>query len=172
MQIVNSTIEDIPLLLEFYDMAREYQKAKSLRHWQSFDTRLLETEILEKRQWKIMEDDQVACIFMIAYQDPFIWKEKDMDPAVYIHRIVTHSSYRGRNYVKLIIRWAKEHAREKDKKFIRMDTWGDNPKLIDYYRNCGFNFLGIITPEETENLPAHYSCISLSLFEIPVEPAT
>ncbi|MEO7922567.1 MAG: hypothetical protein ABIR30_02735 [Chitinophagaceae bacterium] len=32
-----------------------------------------------------------------------------------------------------------------------------------------FDFLGIITPEETENLPSHYSCISLSLFEIPVE---
>jgi len=169
MEIINSTMADIPLMLEFYDIAREYQKAKSLRHWQSFDMALIEKEIGEKRQWKILEGETVACIFMIAYQDPFIWGEKDRDPSVYIHRIATHPDWRGRNYTGAIIEWAKEHARSRNKKFIRMDTWGDNPKLIDYYIQCGFNFLKTITPEETKNLPAHYSCISLSLFEIPVE---
>ncbi len=169
MQIVNSELPDIPLMMEFYDLAREYQKANSLHHWLSFDKELLEKEIAEKRQWKIMEDGTVACIFMIAYQDPFIWGEKDKDPSVYIHRIVTHPDWRGRNYTGAIIQWAKEHAKALGKKFIRMDTWGDNPKLIDYYTRCGFNFLRIITPEETKDLPAHYSCISLSLFEIPVE---
>ncbi|MEO6612110.1 MAG: GNAT family N-acetyltransferase [Chitinophagaceae bacterium] len=168
MQIINSNMADIPVMLEFYDIAREYQKAKSLRHWQSFEPGLIEKEINEKRQWKIMEDDTIACIFMIAYEDPFIWGEKDKDPSVYIHRIVTHPAWRGRNYTAAIIEWAREHAKEKNKHFIRMDTWGDNPKLIDYYTKCGFNFLKIITPEETKHLPAHYSCISLGLFEIPV----
>jgi RimJ/RimL family protein N-acetyltransferase len=48
-----------------------------------------------------------------------------------------------------------------------MDTWGDNEKLIAYYQKCGFEFLGIITPDYN-GLPKHYEGITLSLFEIKV----
>ena len=169
MQIMNSTIADIPVMLELYDIAREYQKEKSMRHWLSFDPVLLKKEIEERRQWKIVEEDIITCIFLTAYEDPFIWGEKNNDPAIYLHRIVTNPLYRGNNYVMKIIEWAKKHAADMGKKFIRVDTWGDNPKLIDYYIKCGFNFLGIITPEATDKLPEHYSCISLSLLEIEVK---
>ncbi|MBC7874581.1 MAG: GNAT family N-acetyltransferase [Ferruginibacter sp.] len=168
MPIINCTLADLPLMLEFYDLATEYQKQKSNRHWQAFDTALIEKEIRDNRQWKIYEGDRIACIFMTAYNDPFIWGERNKDPAVYIHRIVTHPDWRGNNYTGKIISWSKEHGKSLGKKFIRMDTWGDNPKLNDYYVQCGFKFLEIITPEATENLPAHYSCISLSLFEISI----
>ncbi len=169
MVITNLTVDDIPLMLDFYDMAREYQKAKSLQHWQSFNLALLHKEIAEKRQWKIIESDTVACIFMTAYEDPFIWGEKNADPSVYIHRIVTHADWRGNNYTRKIIDWAQEHGRSLGKKFIRMDTWGDNQKLIDYYTGCGFHYLETVTPESTTDLPPHYSCISLSLFEIEID---
>ena len=166
MQIVNSEQGDIPALYELYDLAIAYHKERSLRHWGTFDQELLEREIAEKRQWKILEDGRIACIFMIAYDDPYIWKEKNIDPAIYIHRIVTHPDFRGRQYMNKIVDWARKHAIEKEKKFIRMDTWGDNPKLNDYYIGCGFKLLGIVTPESTEDLPKHYSCISLSLLEM------
>ena len=169
MQIINSTLADIPVMLELYDIAREYQKEKSNRHWLTFDPVLLKKEIEEHRQWKIVEEDTITCIFLTAYEDPFIWGEKNNDPSIYLHRIVTNPLYRGNNYVMKIIEWAKWHAGEMGKKFIRVDTWGDNPKLIDYYIKCGFNFWGIITPEATDKLPEHYSCISLSLFEIEVK---
>jgi hypothetical protein len=47
-----------------------------------------------------------------------------------------------------------------------MDTWGDNEKLISYYQQCGFTYLGSITPDASDQLPQHYSAIFLSLFEI------
>ena len=169
MQIVNCEITDIPQMQEYYDIAREFQKSIKMRHWLSFDEALLTKEINEKRQWKILEEDEMACIFMTAYEDPYIWGEKNSDPSVYIHRIVTHTKWRGHNYTVKIIDWAKAHAKALEKKFLRMDTWGDNAKLIDYYINCGFNYVETLTPESTANLPAHYSCISLSLFEIKVE---
>ncbi len=169
MQIINSNPADIETLLRFYDWGRELQQEKSNRHWQNFDPAVLLKEIAEKRQWKIMEDDQVTCVFLTAYDDPYIWGEKNKNPSVYLHRIVTHPLHRGKNYVKTIIEWAKGHGKQMGKEYLRMDTWGDNPKLIDYYIKCGFNFLGIITPDTTANLPAHYSCISLSLFEIKID---
>jgi len=169
MQIINSTIADIPIMLDLYDIAREYQKERSLRHWLSFDPALIQTEIEEHRQWKILEEDAIVCIFMTAFDDPFIWGDRNKYPSVYIHRIVTHPAFRGNNYTIKIIDWAKDHGKQLGKKFIRMDTWGDNPKLLGYYVKCGFTFLEIVTPEASPDLPPHYDGISLSLLEIKIE---
>ena len=166
MQILNSTVADIPTIFHLYDEAVAFQKTKFNKHWLPFDLAMVEKEVAENRQWKIMEGNDVACIFAITYKDPFIWKEKNSDAAMYIHRIVTHPLFHGRHYVKTIIDWAKEHAKVTGKDYIRMDTWGDNEKLINYYVSCGFNYLGTITPEASGELPKHYSAIFLSLFEI------
>lgn len=166
MQFLNCVEEDIPAMQQLYDLAREFQKEKSNWHWLSFENALLKKEIEEKRQWKIMEDGKITCIFMTLYDDPYIWGERNKDPSIYIHRIVTHPDFRGKNYTIKIINWAKEQAKKLNKHFIRMDTWGENNKLRDYYVKCGFTFLETITPQSTENLPTHYTCISLSLLEI------
>jgi ribosomal protein S18 acetylase RimI-like enzyme len=166
MRIINSTAADLDTIFLFYDAAVEFQKTKFDKHWLAFDPAMVEMEIAENRQWKIMEGDDVACIFAITYEDPFIWQEKNADAAIYIHRIVTSPIYHGRQYVKTIIAWAREHAISHDKQFIRMDTWGDNEKLINYYTRCGFTFLGTTTPQSTAELPKHYSAIFLSLFQI------
>lgn len=173
MQIINSTPNDIKAIFELYDEAIAYQKKVFDKHWQGFDQHLVATEIAENRQWKIMVDNQIACIFAITFNDAAIWGEKDQQPSIYIHRIVTNPAFRGGFYVKHIVEWAKKYAKQQNKRFVRMDTWGDNQKLIDYYTQCGFTFVGIITPNNRNTLPKHYSAINLSLFEIEIaqEPA-
>lgn len=168
MHIVNCTSEDFKTVFELYDQAIEYQKTKFDKYWLGFDVALVNKEIEEKRLWKIVVDNQIACIFSVTYSDPLIWKEKDGESALYIHRIVTNPLFRGRGFVTIIVEWAKEFGRNNGKKFIRMDTWGDNQKLIDYYTACGFIFLGLTTPTKTKDLPKHYEGISLSLFEMTV----
>lgn len=168
MKFLNSTINDFPRILKLYDLAIEFQKTVFDKTWLPFDQKMLEKEIAEKRHWKIVIDDQIACIFSITFADPLIWKEKDSDSAIYIHRIVTNPEFRGQKFVPKIVDWACEYFKSIGKTLIRMDTWGDNQKLIDYYVNCGFEFLGVITPTKTAELPKHYEGITLSLFEIKI----
>lgn len=52
------------------------------------------------------------------------------------------------------------------KKYLRMDTWGDNEKLREYYVKCGFKFLEVIKPKNPELLPAHYAEISLAYLQL------
>jgi|SRR6476620_6256588 len=166
MLVENSTVKDFDKIVELYDAAIAYQKTKFKRNWQRFDDELIMKEIKEKRQWKIVMDGEVACIFATTLSDPHIWKEKNNDPSVYIHRIVTNPLFRGNHFMKHIIEWARIYCRENDLENIRMDTWGDNESLVSYYQQCGFELLGIVTPEQTGELPKHYSCISLALLEI------
>ncbi len=168
MKFVQSTEADIPEIFHFYDLATAYQKTKFKRHWQPFEPARIAKEIATGRQWRITEAGKTACIFATAFEDPFIWGEKSKDPAIYLHRIVTHPGFKGKGYIVEIIKWAQAYCKAQGLQYIRMDTWGDNQELTGYYVRCGFNFLGIITLGPTDTLPKHYEGITLSLFEIPV----
>jgi len=166
MLISNSSPEDIETIFKLYRSAVDYQKAKGYNLWPEFERELIEREIKEKRLYKITEGEEMACTFSVAYSDPIIWDEKNADPAMYLHRISTNLNFKGRGMMQLIIDWSKEHAKQTNKKFIRMDTWGDNENLKNYYINCGFTYLKQKHFPGKNELPEHYWGNTLSLFEI------
>jgi ribosomal protein S18 acetylase RimI-like enzyme len=168
MKITNSTENDIPEIFRLYKLATEFQKIKFPgNQWPEFDKTLITKEINENRQFKLLIEGEIACVWAITYSDPQIWNEDDGHSAVYIHRIATNPNFRGRNFVKVIVDWAKEFA--KNKKYIRMDTCGENEKLIQYYKKCGFNFLGIRKLENASDLPSHYHNADVCYFEISLK---
>jgi len=165
MKIVNSTEIDISEIFRLYKLATAFQKEKFPENqWPEFDKTLIEEEIAENRQFKLLIDNEIACVWAITYSDPEIWKDDDGVSALYIHRIATNPSFRGHNFVKIFVDWAKDFA--KDKKYIRMDTCGENVKLIQHYKNCGFSFLGIKKLKNSVNLPSHYHNADVCYFEI------
>lgn len=165
MIITNSTTQDINEIFRLYKLATDFQKIKfSGNQWPEFDKTLIAGEIAENRQFKLLMNNEIACIWAIAFSDPQIWKNDDGQSAMYIHRIATNPNFRGNNFVKLIVDWAKKFA--SNKKYIRMDTCGENKKLIHHYKNCGFDFLGIKKLEDATGLPKHYQDADVCYFEI------
>jgi hypothetical protein len=169
MNIANSEPEDLNEIIRLYGVARNFQKAKGAVPWPEFDCKMIEAEILQHRQWKILIDYKIACVWCTTFTDPQIWEERNTDPSVYIHRIASDPVFRGRNLVGEIVKWGKIYAKENGKKFIRMDTVGENFELIKYYQKCGFDFLGLSKLKDTNALPAHYHNATVSLFQISLE---
>jgi hypothetical protein len=134
--------------------------------WPEFERQLVETEIAENRQWKLLIDDDIACVWAITFSDEQIWEERNSDAAIYIHRIATNPNYRGNNFVSVIVDWAKKYAKASGKDFVRLDTIGNNVRLIEHYTNAGFNFLGMLELKDTSGLPPHYSNGKACLFEM------
>jgi predicted GNAT family N-acyltransferase len=165
MEIINSSITDLENIFSLFDSAIEYQKKKGFDLWPQFSKELIETEIKENRHWKIMEGGVIACIFSVIYDDPVIWVEKNVDPSVYLHRITINPLLKGKEIVTIIKDWALDHAKKNNKKYVRMDTWGNNENLKNYYEKCGFNYIGKQYLNKTEGLPAHYGGEYLSLFQ-------
>jgi ribosomal protein S18 acetylase RimI-like enzyme len=166
MKILNSEPADIDTIFELYDLATAYQQKYTNRSWLGFERSLILEEILAQRQWKIVVDNKIACVFVTGFNDPHIWKEKDADPAVYLHRIATNPAFRGQGFVKHIVEWTRSYAKENGKKFIRMDTGSGNDKLNNYYISCGFNYLGTTGIDPEADLPLHYKKGDYSLFEM------
>ena len=167
MVIKNVTITDIEEVFKFYKIASEYQTAKKkVVVWPDFERAMVETEIAENRQFKLLINNEIACIWAITFSDKQIWEERSKDTALYIHRIATNPKFRGNNFVADIVTWAKEYVNQKNIQFIRLDTLGNNTKLIAHYKNAGFDFLGLFNLKNTDSLPDHYQLAPVCLFEI------
>lgn len=168
LAFVNSTSADIDFTFGLFASAIEYQEKNGFQLWPKFSRQLIEREIEEKRHWKILEEETIVCVFSVMYNDPVIWKERDTEPSVYLHRIAINPLCKGKGMMKAIKVWAIKHAREKKMKYVRMDTWGNNENLRKYYISCGYNYIGQQYLTEIEGLPSHYGGSVLSLFQIQV----
>ena len=167
MQIENSVAADISEIFRLYGIASGYQRSKkTVVVWPEFDRKLVEREISENRQWKLIIDGEIACVWATTFSDEQIWEERNADAAVYIHRIATNPDFRGRDFVSIVTNWAKVYARSNDKDFVRLDTLGNNVRLIEHYKSAGFTFLGMFDLKDTKGLPDHYHNVPACLFEI------
>jgi hypothetical protein len=169
MEIINCTLQDAETILKLYDAATELQRSRNVVVWPKFEKHFIENEINEKRQWKLIINNEIACNWAITYNDADIWEEKEKNDSIYIHRIATNPGYRGNNFVSNIVEWARSFAKQQQRKYIRLDTLGNNTRLIEHYTKAGFTFLGIVRLANVQRLPAHYhkepDCL---LFEMPV----
>jgi hypothetical protein len=167
MTISNSKLGDIPNIFRLYKIATEYQKIKFPGNiWPEFDKDFIATEVIENRQFKLVIDNKIACIWAITFNDAQIWEEKENNDAVYLHRIATNPDLRGMNFVKIIADWSKDFGKKENKKFIRMDTCGQNDRLINHYKNAGFQFLGMKKLKDSSGLQEHYQNADVCFFEI------
>ena len=170
MEIKNCTINDIDEIFRLYEIASDYQRSKKkVVVWPNFKRSLVEKEIYENRQWKMIIDDEIACLWAITFEDEQIWEEKNQDSAIYIHRIATNPNFRGNNFVSKIVTWSKQYAKSINKRFVRLDTLGNNVRLIEHYKNAGFEFLGMFDLKNTDRLPEHYHGVPACLFEIDLD---
>ncbi|MBU0695264.1 MAG: GNAT family N-acetyltransferase [Bacteroidetes bacterium] len=167
MIILNSELNDITAIFKLYQLATDFQKIKFPGNlWPVFGKELIIQEINENRQFKIVIDHKIACIWAITYQDAQIWEDSENESALYIHRIATNPEFRGRNFVQSIVDWSKNFAQKQNINFIRLDTCGRNDQLINHYKKCGFNFLGMKKLKNTSELPSHYHDAEVCYFEI------
>ena len=100
----------------------------------------MDLEIREGRQWQIRLDGHMACVWVVAYEDPQIWGKLDADPSIYLHRIATHPDFRGRRWWATWSEWARQHAAEEGRTHVRLDTVGNNAALIRLYTSTASIF--------------------------------
>jgi GNAT superfamily N-acetyltransferase len=172
MIITNTVFADLDTLDTLFDEAIAYQRSRFPSHvWQKMNRPLISAEIEEKLHWKIVEEGQIAGFFSMLYTDAMVWDERDADPSLYLHRIVTNPVFRGKGYVREIITWANAFGKAVGKKYLRLDTGRDNRRLNEYYQECGFVFCGIkqFNEDAGPEVPRHYLGSGLSLYEKRIE---
>jgi ribosomal protein S18 acetylase RimI-like enzyme len=165
-KIVNTTNGDLDKILWFFEQAMEMQGKNGYKVWSGIDKTALEKDIENGLQYKIVRDNDILCIFSIQHNDPFIWRYRDQNDAIYLHRIVVNPNFKGQRQFEKVLNWTKQFAGQKNLKFVRMDTWADNEKIIDYYKSFGFEFIENYKTTNTPELPIQNRNLNVALLEM------
>jgi ribosomal protein S18 acetylase RimI-like enzyme len=166
--IVNASPEDLPIICHLFDEAILFQKKHNYIGWSSYDQEYIQADIAKGLLFKLVINDTIAGIFSICYTDRLIWRQKEQGDAIYLHRIVLHQQFKGEKIFQKILAWAIEETCKKNLRYIRMDTWADNEKIIGYYKSYHFKFVETYTTADTPDLPTQHRNLKVALLEFDV----
>jgi len=162
--IVPTTLADLPAIYRIIEDAIHFTRQNNYPVFPYYAKEILEVDIALQQQYKLVMQNEIAGFFSVCYSDEIIWGEKG--DAIYLHRVAIDSRFKGQRQFQHILDWAIAHAKEKGKLFVRLDTWAQNPKLIDYYKGHGFEEVGRIITPDTNDLPETHRKLALVLLEI------
>jgi len=168
-EIVNTEKNDLPLVFEFFEHSISYQEKHGYPAWRHYDKNVVVKDVENKNQYKIIVESAIAMVFSVRYSDKLIWRELDEGDSIYLHRIVVNPAFKGRKLFGLILDWAIDHVKQKGLRSIRMDTWADNPTIINYYKTFGFQFIENYTTPDSPELPVHNRKLPMTLLEYKLD---
>ena len=67
MKILNCNIRDIDNIFEMYADATKYQKERVTDYWPKFSEKMVKAEIINKKHFKLMINENIACIWCITF---------------------------------------------------------------------------------------------------------
>jgi ribosomal protein S18 acetylase RimI-like enzyme len=149
-----------------FDEAIAYQERNNFPVWPGYAREVLKKDIDYFLQYKLVQNNQIAYVFSICYNDKLIWGDKDSNDAIYLHRMVVNPKFKGKKLFGDILQWGTNHARQNNLRFVRMDTWADNPSIITYYQSFGFKVVGYFKTPNTEELPIQQRNNDIVLLEV------
>lgn len=165
-EIINTTTKDLNFIYTLFEEAITYIKKNNYVGWTTYDKNFIMQDIDKKLQFKIINGNEILCLFSICFSDHLIWREMEKGDAIYLHRIVVNPKFKGQKQFEKILNWIILFAKEKELKYIRMDTWAENSNIIAYYKSFGFQFLENYTTPNTTELPDQHRNLNVALLEM------
>lgn len=163
--IVNATKDDFSEICHLFEEAILFQKKNNYVGWISYDKDYIQSDIQNGLLYKMIKNGQIISIFSICHTDILIWREREKGNAVYLHRIVLNQVFKGEKVFRKILDWAIGFSKQNKLKHIRMDTWAENDKIIEYYKSYGFKFVETYETPDINNLPIQHRNLKVTLLE-------
>lgn len=167
--VEHATQGDLPFICELFEEAIAFQKKNNYIGWKNYDINFIQLDIDNKLLFKIVEQQETICVFSICFNDPLIWREKEKGDAIYLHRIILNRKFSGTKAFQKVFDWAVHFANKRGLKFIRMDTWAENEKIISYYKSYGFKFVENYKTADSKELPVQHRNLNVTLLEYSLE---
>jgi ribosomal protein S18 acetylase RimI-like enzyme len=163
--VVNTELKDLADIIRWFDESIAYQERRGYPSWRNYDQDAVRRDIEKKNSYKVVNENGAGIAFSVNYRDPVIWRHMDDGLSLYLHRIVVNPGFKGQKLFGVVLDWAIRHSRQKNLTNIRMDTWANNPNIINYYKTFGFEVIEDFTTPDVEELPVHNRNLALTLLE-------
>jgi GNAT superfamily N-acetyltransferase len=142
LQVRHAKAEDIETVESILEEARAWLHGRRVRQWLlPYPKSELVKDIARGEVYLAWIGNEPAGTMTLQPSDEVIWGEAS-DDALYIHRLAVRRKFAGREVGWQLLSWAEEAAASAGKCFLRLDCWGGNRRLCEYYRETGFESRG------------------------------
>ncbi|GGD78642.1 GNAT family N-acetyltransferase [Paenibacillus nasutitermitis] len=83
-------------------------------------------------------EDRAVAAMILQEEDPFMWPDTGRTDSLFLHKLAVMSAYRKNGFAVEMLDWAKDLARLRGRRYVRLDCASDRPKLCGFYENNGF----------------------------------
>jgi len=146
--------EEINTLISIYLDKVQWLRSINKPLWD--ESQFIIDKLIEKYDQPVF---YVACVnnviiggFILIESDKQYWPEILVKDSYYFHKFVIRNEYCGNGYADDIITWVKNHGKNSNKKFIRLDYDGDRKPISNLYTRNGFNSVETIRNAHVANL--------------------
>jgi hypothetical protein len=151
LAIVAAGRADLEAVMQLLREARGWHQAQGVEAWREFDLARIAADIDAGCVYIAHGTAGVCATVTLMESDAQVWAEEQGD-AIYVH--------------KLALRWARGAARQKGRRWLRLDTWDGNRKMRDYYERQGFRHVRDQYFAPDSPLPADYRGTHKSLYQL------
>jgi ribosomal protein S18 acetylase RimI-like enzyme len=81
---------------------------------------------------------EAAGVVRLQMEDEEFWPDTTPGEALYLHRLAVRRRYAGGELARAMLAWIVERARERKRKYVRLDCAADRPALRGVYERFGF----------------------------------
>ena len=170
MIIRNSSIKDVPIIMEVIADAQQYLASLNIDQWQDgypSEAQIL-IDIFNDDSYVVIDENQNiigATVFTTKIEHTYNkiegkWlTEKDAAYGV-IHRLAVSNKYRKSGFAKFVFQYCEEVLKEKGIGSMRVDTHKDNKGMQALIESLGYEFCGIIILESGAERLAYEKILS------------
>ncbi|PGK31806.1 GNAT family N-acetyltransferase [Bacillus anthracis] len=127
----------------------QWLQHKEVDQWQYLLGEEATAEILEgireKYTYVVMKEEEIIGTVTVSPKqnewDEYIFGKEEASNSLYIHRFAVKRKYKGNGIGEWILQWVEENVQH-DKEYLKLDCVGHNRTLNDFYKQCGFEYIG------------------------------
>jgi len=156
LTIEQATPDELSLVMEIIDEAAVWLHARGITEqwpspmpqafWDKIGMHIAQGNVFIAR----LSEDQAVGVFRFEWCDAQFWGP-DSDSGGYIHSFAIRPSAHGCGIGAAMIEWAKGYVRAHGRKYLRLDCWGANKRLCEYYSELGFTYRGTVYDDDGPN---------------------
>ncbi|HWL24623.1 MAG TPA: GNAT family N-acetyltransferase [Ureibacillus sp.] len=144
-----ATNEDSGTVITMLKQIAQWMKDNEINQWRFLleggDDEEIAEAISNEETYIVLNGAEIVATFTLLSKqsewDQHIWGEDQSSNSLYLHRLAITPTYMNKNLGKSILFWIENNVN--DQEFLRLDCVAENSKLNNFYKNHGFELVGI-----------------------------
>lgn len=148
-KVKKATVLDSDKVIHLLKDIAQWMRDKGIQQWgyllEGGDDEEIHQAIMDQHTYIVIADSEIIGTFTLSPDqsewDRHIFGIDATYDSLYLHRLAVKPEYMNRGIGETLLNWIQENHHS-NKKYMKLDCVAGNPRLNEFYRKNGFDYVG------------------------------